>query len=228
MDELLTTYQIIDKIKHTYFKRAIKQLHIHHTWKPNHQSWESKPDGFYWNIVMRRYHKSIGYQDIAQHLTLLPDGMWVTGRDFNIDPASIKGWNTGAFCIEMLGNFDKNNDVLKGKQENAIYAFCNWFCRYTGLDIDTDIKFHRDSPTAGKTCPGTGINKSWFLKQVKEARTMYDDYKDISKWAIESVDKLKEFGIMVGDDKNCFNPKKDVTREELAVALHKIIKFMGG
>jgi len=112
---------------------------------------------------MEYYHVNTnGWATIAQHVTLFPDGMWVLGRDFNTTPASITGWNTGAFCIEMIGNFDTGCDVFKNPQADAMYEFCEYMVEQKALMM----RFHRDSPTAYKTCPGSGIDRATFFNKV--------------------------------------------------------------
>lgn len=176
MFEILTTEQLMTRLKGFKFTRQIKQLHIHHTYAPSHKDYNGS-NGLQLQQNMADYHiKTRGWQAIGQHLTLLPDGRWVTGRDWNTDPASITGWNAGAFAIEMLGNFDSGHDIFTGKQAEAIYAFSAVFMKQMGLDINSDLKFHRDNPTAGKTCPGTSINKANFITEVK--KRMSDEYTD--------------------------------------------------
>lgn len=46
---------------------------------------------------------------------------------------------------------------------------------------------------------------------------MYKDHSKIAGWAIDEVYDLKEFGLMVGDEKGNFNPTKNITRQESAV-----------
>ncbi|WP_406242336.1 hypothetical protein ACF3M2_18700 [Tissierella carlieri] len=61
---------------------------------------------------MKKFHINNNDQsDIGQYLTLMPDGKWVTGRIFDIQPASIRGCNTEALAIEMLVNFDRIGDL---------------------------------------------------------------------------------------------------------------------
>ena len=70
IDELFICWQNI----------TIKNL-LHHTWRPNHETYFNKPDPLYWQQAMRRYHiDTNGWNDIGQHVTLLPDGRFVTGR----------------------------------------------------------------------------------------------------------------------------------------------------
>ena len=147
-----------------------KSLHVHHTWKPNHTLWKANPDGLYWQKSMQTYHKSLGWRDIGQHVTLLPDGKFVTGRDFSLNPASISGKNEGAFACEMLGNFDIGNDVLEGKQKASILALARYFDSKGKY-----IRFHNEN--SSKTCPGTSIVKAEFMQEVRD----------------KTIDKVKDF-----------------------------------
>ncbi|MCM8710553.1 N-acetylmuramoyl-L-alanine amidase [Clostridium sp. SYSU_GA19001] len=150
IDELLKR---LDKYNH-------KELHVHHTWKPSHKDFNGS-NGVKLQQSMRDYHvNTLKWNDIGQHVTLLLDGTFVTGRDFAKTPASISGYNTGAFACEMLGNFDSGNDVLKGAQKESIIKLARYF-----YDKGRYIRFHREN--APKTCPGTSIDKNAFMNEVK-------------------------------------------------------------
>lgn len=205
--EILTTDQLINYCKSFKWTRKITQLHVHHTWEPSHADYNGN-NGLQLQQNMKAYHISLGWSDIGQHLTLLPDGRWVTGRDFNLKPASITDWNTGAFAIEMVGNFDTGNDKFEGIQAQEMFKFCAFFVVFKLLNIDKDVKFHRDNPTAGKTCPGTGIDRTWFMNTLKntvkgDVFTMEDLRKALNipdaKWAKEQVDLLKQNGLITSD-----------------------------
>lgn len=164
----------IDQLLKELDKHKFKQLHIHHTWKPAHSNFKGN-NQMAMQQSMKDYHtKSLGWDDIGQHLTLFPDGKWVTGRPFTKTPASIKGWNTGALAVEMIGNFDNPGtgsynslgyDKLEGAQKKEILKLIKYFIDKYG---EGSIKFHRDNPTAGKTCPGTSLDKSTLIKEAKE------------------------------------------------------------
>ena len=144
----------LDKYNHT-------SLHIHHTYSPNHSDWKRKPDALYWQESMRNYHvKTRKFQDIAQHVTLLPTGEFVTGRDFAIDPASITGYNQGAFCVEIFGNFDLGKDKFESKQKESALKLARYFD-----DKKKYVRFHREN--SPKTCPGTSIDKVKFMEEVR-------------------------------------------------------------
>lgn len=143
-------------------KRNIKQIHIHHTWKPTQKDYTGLRtiEGIY------NYHvKQLKWSDIGQHFAVAPDGTIWDGRDLNRDPASIKGHNEGAISIEMIGNFDKGHDVLTDAQKEAVVELVRLLLKKFNLYRD-DIIFHREYD-ASKTCPGSGIEKADFLKWVR-------------------------------------------------------------
>lgn len=204
-DKLLNTEQLILHCKHFPWNRKIDELHVHHTYKPDHSDYNGQ-NGLKLNESMRKYHLGLGWNDIGQHLTLLPDGRWVTGRDFNSNPASITGWNEGAFAIEMIGNFDTGHDQFTGAQAEAMFEFCAWFCEFKLLNVDASVKFHRDSATAGKTCPGTGIDRAWFMAELKKKIK-----GDNQHWAQPFYDYCKAKGIDIKETR--FNDS--ITRGEV-------------
>ena len=62
--------------------------------------------------------------------------------------------------MEMLGDFDKGNDRFEGKQKDSMIKLARYFDQKGRY-----IRFHREN--ASKTCPGTGIDKNEFMKEVK-------------------------------------------------------------
>ena len=168
-DRILTTDQLIKELA----KYSYKQLHIHHTWKPTHRDFNGK-NHLQLQQNMRNYHVNTrGWKDIGHHLALMPDGLWVTGRPFNQNPASIAGWNTGALGVEMVGNFDKKGtgaanssgyDKLGGKQLESVLQLIKYYGDRFGY---SGVKFHREGPGVSKTCPGTSLDKATMISQAK-------------------------------------------------------------
>ncbi len=155
--EILTLDQLLKRLE----KYNHKELHVHHTWQPDHKTYNSNPDGIYWQEAMRRYHmEELGWSDIGQHVTLLPDGKFVAGRPFDLTPASISGYNLGAFAVEMLGNFDAGADPFDGAQRDSAIKLAAWFDKRGCY-----IRFHREN--SAKTCPGSGIEKEEFMRAVR-------------------------------------------------------------
>lgn len=56
-------------------------------------------------------------------------------------------------------------------------------------------------------------------KPVGKPDVSFSDKEDISPWALQSVEKAIELGLIGGDDKGRLNPKKDITRAEFVKLL---------
>lgn len=151
------------------WRRKITAVHMHHTWSPNHAQWRgvTSMEGMY------RYHtQTNGWSDIAQHVTIAPDGLIWSGRDWNRSPASSNGYNGGSaagpFMFETVGNFDKGHDKLEGEQLKSVLHVISQMQLDRGLETES-LRFHRQLGSP-KTCPGTSIDYDWMLDRV-------DDYK---------------------------------------------------
>ena len=150
--------------------RRINAIHIHHTWRPNHAQWQGKAtvEG------IRRYHvDELGWSDIAEHLTIGPDGSLWTGRNLNQSPASIAGHNgtasEGPFMIEMIGNFDVGQDIFQNPQAESVYQTVAEICAAFRLEVAA-IRFHNEFTNA-KTCPGTSLKLVDFRAAVQTRLT---------------------------------------------------------
>ncbi len=60
--------------------------------------------------------------------------------------------------------------------------------------------------------------------QIGDNMEKYKDDNKIANWAKESVYKVQELGIMLGDETGNFNPKNPLTREEAAVIIDRMTK----
>lgn len=172
--QIITVAQLLKELD----KYHHREFHVHHTWKPDHKDFTGSnhralQDG------MRNYHvKTNGWSDIAQHITVFPDGKIMVGRDFNRDTASILGYNRYAFMVENVGNFDKGHDQFTGEQRRVNVEIARWF-----HSKGKYIRFHNEN--AGKSCPGTGVNKDEFMKGVQDGGVGVSDFSD---WQLEAAD----------------------------------------
>lgn len=57
----------------------------------------------------------------------------------------------------------------------------------------------------------------------KSEAVEFVDYDTIAPWAKEYVDAISAYGIVKGDNKNCYLPNKDLTRAEMAVIINQLI-----
>lgn len=172
------------------------ELHVHHTWKPNHDTFNGNnhdliQDG------MRNFHmKTNDWDDIAQHVSLFPDGTFLTGRNFAEQPVSIKGYNGSGnkipFACEMIGDFDIGEDKLQGKQLDSILNLAKFF-----HEQNKYIRFHREN-APWKSCPGTGIDKEEFMEQVRnygKPEVVYWDGSPMRKGQIGRLTILKPINL---------------------------------
>lgn len=69
----------------------------------------------------------------------MPDGKFITGRDFGVTPVSIRGYNTDSFAMEMLGNFDVGYDLFNGSQRKSALKLTGYF-----IETGRKIIFHNE------------------------------------------------------------------------------------
>ena len=233
-DEIVTTEQLFQRISQFKWERQVTKIHPHHTYKPNKANYTGS-NGAQLNQNMRDYHVNTRkFADIAQHLTLLPDGKWVIGRDWNKIPASMAGNNTGAFMTEMIGDFHTGRDKLEGPQLEAILDWVVFCMDFFGLP-ESAIHFHREY--SATSCPGSSIEKKWFLQQVREhrskptaspviAQNQYFPDMNNSHPYIKGVDSLWEKGILKGHHDGRLIPDQLLFKVELAALLGRSLRYI--
>ncbi|WP_340032468.1 peptidoglycan recognition family protein [Paenibacillus sp. FSL K6-1122] len=177
--------------------RSIDRLQVHHTASPNYTT-RQLLNGFakqdIWKCLegMRTYHLSQGWSGTGQNITVTESGQIAISldRDLNKTPAGIAGSNTGAICIEIIGNFDKGGDTMTDNQKQSVIHLYACLAEKLNLSINTDtVVYHAwyASKTgtrlsdfipgkSSKTCPGTAFwgdgntvaaAKKNFLPQIK-------------------------------------------------------------
>lgn len=62
------------------------------------------------------------------------------------------------------------------------------------------------------------------IKLDEGEAAVFADADNIAPWAKEYVDNISAWGIVKGDNNNCYLPNKDLTRAETAVIINQIIK----
>jgi hypothetical protein len=165
----LTLDQFSQLLKMFPFRRQIDVVHMHHTWRPN----RSMYNGLATIEAMYQFHtRENGWSDIAQHISIAPDGTIWTGRDWNDPPASAKGFNGnsmhGPFMFEMIGDFDVGKDPWDDPQKDTAIKVIALVQERFGLPVEA-LRLHNQM-TNQKTCPGTGIKRDTVIEAVREAR----------------------------------------------------------
>jgi hypothetical protein len=159
--------QFADLVREFKWTRRVWRIDMHHTWHPTHANY----DGAAAIERMDEYHRrERGFDCIAQHVSIAPDGTIWTGRDWNKTPASVGfGMNDGVFMFELIGNFDHGQDRLEGAQLDSAVAVIEIVQARFRLPVQA-LLFHREVPQTEKTCPGTAVDKADILRRVKAAR----------------------------------------------------------
>lgn len=149
------------------WSRQVWRVDMHHTWYPAHADHK----GLATIEGMCRFHvETRGFEDIAQHVSIAPDGLIWTGRDWNKTPASVGcGMNPGVFMFEAIGNFDIGFDRLDGAQLTSVITVIDAVQRFFALPVQA-LLFHREVPQTEKTCPGTSVDKGDILRAVRARR----------------------------------------------------------
>ena len=213
--------------------RKITRLQVHHMDLPNYSTWEKTDKKVFSEPHFGRTQSLNDYgrrtwgngasdghgHYIAQHFNVFPDGKITTGRHLNSKPIGIKGWNDGAICIEIYGDFDKGHDKMTKEQKQAVIMLYGELCKRFKIPVDTrHIRPHcwftvggtylgkYDPNRSAKTCPGTnfmgyGCSPSGFAKFINEVKA-YVNGKEDEKIPGGSVSK-HYLARCTEDDLNC-------------------------
>ncbi|HLM56656.1 MAG TPA: caspase family protein [Pyrinomonadaceae bacterium] len=164
----LTLAEFADLLANFRFTRRINAVHMHHTWKPKHGDYKGLAtiEG-----IWRFHTQDNGWDDIAQHVTIAPDGSIWTGRAWNEPPASAAGHNgnrsAGPFMFEMIGDFDGGRDPFRSPQRDAVLEVIARVQQKFDLPVES-LRFHNQM--SSKTCPGSSLRHREVLAAVREVR----------------------------------------------------------
>ena len=150
--------------------RKIKLVQHHHTYSPAYKNFNGN-NHFDLCENMEYYHiNQRGFAQIAQNFTIFPDGKIMICRNINTVPAGITGANTYGICIENIGCFDKNKDIMNDEQKQSIILVTKILLEKFSLTPSDqtivyhhwyDLNTHKRITTEGKgitkSCPGTNF-----------------------------------------------------------------------
>lgn len=153
----------------SHFNRIVQLIQNHHTYLPDYSAFRGN-NHFDMLKGMEDYHVNHnGYSQIAQNLTIFPDGMIAICRPFDTIPAGIMGANQKGLCIENIGNFDIGKDIMTDNHRNAVIKANAALCKKYDFEPSTDtIVYHHwydlntgqmveEGSGCTKTCPGTNF-----------------------------------------------------------------------
>lgn len=151
--------------------------------------------------------------------------------------------NNNSIGIEMCR---VNNKVTDKTINNTIDLVVILIKKY-GVTIDKVVTHYMASR---KNCPSSLNYNNWegwkrFISllqkklevkavevvhtstQKEEDSDMFNDNEMISDWAKSAVDKMETLGLFKGDENGNINPQSNITREEFAVVIDRMLKLLG-
>lgn len=100
-------------------------------------------------------------------------------------------------------------------QYHAVYAM--------NLDGGGSVRKLHNGKVVNNPSENRKVDSAFCVYLKKDPLAMYEDKDNIDDWARDAVEIVLKYGIMQGDNHGKFNPTKQVTRQELAVALSNMI-----
>ena len=145
---------------------------VHHTAVPD---LAQRPHGWkaeHMNNLRHYYENALGWS-AGPHLFTDSDQAWGLSSLWRRG-IHARSFNSHSIGVEMLGNYDSESpssgrglDVI----ETTAQVVAALLTRMKLLATDKTILFHRDDPKTSKTCPGSLINKGWFIGKVQSYMT---------------------------------------------------------
>jgi N-acetylmuramoyl-L-alanine amidase len=169
--------QFAEILRQFNFTRTVNAVHFHHTSSPRHRDFRGEESV----VAMFRHHtQNRGFRDIAQHITIAPDGTIFLGRNWNLPPASSEAHNgtsrLGPFMFETVGNFNVGEDPFTDPQRKTVFTVIALVQKRFGLP-PTALNFHREFKATD--CPGTSLRKDAVIAEVTRLHAAPDPLADV-------------------------------------------------
>lgn len=100
-------------------------------------------------------------------------------------------------------------------QYHAVYAM--------NLDGGGSVRKLHNGVVVNNPSENRKVDSAFCVYLKKDPLAMYEDKDNVDDWARDAVEIVTKYGVMQGDNHGKFNPNKEVTRQELAVALSNMI-----
>lgn len=100
-------------------------------------------------------------------------------------------------------------------QYHAVYAM--------NLDGGGSVRKLHNGKVVNNPSENRKVDSAFCVYLKKDPLAMYEDKDNVDDWSRDAVEIVTKYGVMQGDNHGKFNPNKQVTRQELAVALSNMI-----
>jgi N-acetylmuramoyl-L-alanine amidase CwlA len=211
-------------------------LVIHHTWKPTKKDWQGEKS----IAGLKSYYEGLKWS-AGPHLFVAEDGNWLFTpmKDVGIHAGEgnatwtllgkeykgfqgprgsvLKSYSIG---IEVVGDYDA--EKWSGQTKEHALAAVKILC--ARLNVPTErVFFHRDFPSAGKSCPGHAITKEWLGAELAKRDNTGAVKPNLdhppSAWAQEAWEWQQRLGLDLS-----VLPQQPVTAEWVFAVMYKAIK----
>ncbi|MBR6376192.1 MAG: S-layer homology domain-containing protein [Oscillospiraceae bacterium] len=131
--------------------------------------------------------------------------------------------------------------ILRTKQTGDLSRFTDldsrrWYMRYMGQMVKLGLYPIAD-PNATALLPNVNVTREEVFVTLarmfgvrsnqRQALYNFDDWRDVSGWAAEELSAMVETKMVLGSTDNKLHPKDNITREELAQVLNRLIHRVG-
>jgi hypothetical protein len=148
------------------------------------------------------------------------DGTVYEGRGFKLG-AGVENQNGHIISIGFQGDYHSKDVKMPDAQFNAGIDII----KYVMENVPTAKKIGGHGEFMATACPG----KYFPLEEMKTLKKRNEYFTDISgSYAEDTINELYEMGIVKGDGNGKFNPKDNITREDMATMIRNTIRYITG
>ncbi len=163
----LSPREFVKEVEDFAWSRHIWRIDFHDTPEIAHADYKGLSSI---ELLAKMDMTSRGLRTIAQHVSVAPDGVIWTGRDWNAIPASIGlAMSRSAFMLKAIGHFDSGCDRLEGAQLHSVITVIECVQAHFNLPVQA-LLFPREVPQRERNTPGPSVQKSALLKGVRTRR----------------------------------------------------------
>ena len=125
-------------------------------------------------------------------------------------------------CLAILVGFRTSSFAEEGNDVSDLLDFMHAI----GIMQEYDATTFKSNQKVTRAVFVQGVS-SLIGEGIEEEGTVY--YHDVSRdyWAFNSISRLTELGIISGDEEQCFNPERLITRTEVAKIMLTLLGYNG-
>ena len=166
------------------------------------------------------WHIDQGWRALGYNFWVGFDGTIYEGRGFKLG-AGVTNQNGHIISIGFQGDYHSKETKMPDAQFNAGVDII----KYVMGNVPTAKVIGGHGEFMATACPG----KYFPLEEMKTLKKRNEYFTDISNsYAEETINELYEMGIVKGDGNGNFNPKANISREDMATMIRNTIRYITG